>query len=265
MVIIGRWDESEVGAGLLARRDEPVNPFTKKPGHSGPRYGRTPREDSRNKRTSGSAPQPPGARKPVQVPPPPGGDKSQSKKPAEKNVGRGAPVAAGGGRSVGLRPQAKETKTEPITTEERAKLLIEQKEETELIQEEVEPVVVAKTAAAAPKRVMPSTAAKKLTPEQRRANAWKKKNRPRAPAKRVKKLHRGKYMEFKYDVRRILDEEDVSDEFRSNILGQTWAKGERMGVEDAKKFLNEKVAEGELPERAATRIISLINSLTTRR
>jgi hypothetical protein len=264
MVIIGRWDESGIGAGLLARRDEPDNPFTKKPGHSGPRYGRPPREDSRAKRTPGSAPQPPGTRKPVQAPPPPGGDKSESKKPEENNVARGSPAAAGGRKSVGLRPQVKEAKSEPIPTEERAKLLIEQKEETELAQDEVVAVSV-ETTAAAPTRVMPSTAAKKLTPEQRRANAWKKKNRPRAPAKRVKKLHRGKYMEFKYDVRKILDEETVSEEFRSNILGQTWAKGERMGVEDAKTFLNDKVAAGELPKRAAARIISLINSLTTRR
>ena len=81
----------------------------------------------------------------------------------------------------------------------------------------------------------------------------------------MKKLHRGKYMEFKYDVRRILDEENVEDEHRSNVLGQTWAKGERQGVEEAKKFLDGKVSDNIITEACAKRITKLIDSLTTRR
>ena len=72
-------------------------------------------------------------------------------------------------------------------------------------------------------------------------------------------------MEFKYDVRKILDEENVEDEHRSNILGQTWAKGERQGVSDAKAFLEGKVTDGIISKECSTRISKLIDSLTTRR
>ena len=72
-------------------------------------------------------------------------------------------------------------------------------------------------------------------------------------------------MEFKYVVRRILDEEFVAEEHRSNVLGQTWAKGERQGVSEAKEFLDEKVEEGIISEECSSKIMKLIDSLTTRR
>ena len=72
-------------------------------------------------------------------------------------------------------------------------------------------------------------------------------------------------MEFKYDVRRILEDEDVADEHRSNVLGQTWAKGERQGVSQAKEYLDEKVAEGIISEAWSSKIMKLIDTLTTRR
>jgi len=72
-------------------------------------------------------------------------------------------------------------------------------------------------------------------------------------------------MEFKYDVRRILDEENVEDEHRSNVLGQTWAKGERQGVNEAKDFLSEKISSNIISQKCADRIIKLIDTLTTRR
>jgi len=255
----------------LARRDEPVNPFTKKPGHSAPRFVRPERGDSRPKRAPNAAPPPPpGARKPAQAPPPPGRDKATPEKvPDSKPPARGTPASAGGRRSVGLRPEKPKVrveKKEAIPAEQASKILIEQsKVKASPVADEVEAATVVKEDKPARPALMPTPVSKRPTPEQRRQNAWRKRNRPRAPAKRVKKLHRGKYMEFKYDVRKILDEEEVADEFRSNILGRTWAKGERIGVEDAKLFLLEKVAAGELSEKAAARIKSLIKSLTTRR
>ena len=71
--------------------------------------------------------------------------------------------------------------------------------------------------------------------------------------------------QFACSVRKILDEENVEDEHRSNILGQTWAKGERQGVTDAKEFLKGKVADGIISEECSARIVKLIDSLTTRR
>ena len=106
---------------------------------------------------------------------------------------------------------------------------------------------------------------KRTTAPPRRGGRAGKRNKPQGQAKRVQKLHRGKYMEFKYDVRRILEKENVADEHRSNVLGQTWAKGERQGVSEAKAFLEEKVAEEIISEKCASKIIKLIDSLTTRR
>ena len=60
-------------------------------------------------------------------------------------------------------------------------------------------------------------------------------------------------------------DEDVADEHRSNVLGQTWAKGERQGVVEAKEFLDEKVAEGIISDECSSKIMKLIDSLTTRR
>ena len=72
-------------------------------------------------------------------------------------------------------------------------------------------------------------------------------------------------MEFKYDMRRILEDAGVEDEHRSNILSQTIAKGQRQGVEEAKAFLDEKVKAGIINDRCYQRIEKLIDSLTTRR
>ena len=72
-------------------------------------------------------------------------------------------------------------------------------------------------------------------------------------------------MEFKYDMRRILEDEGVEDEHRSNVLSQTIAKGQRQGVDEAKIFLQEKMDAGIISEKCLSRIEKLIDSLTTRR
>ena len=65
--------------------------------------------------------------------------------------------------------------------------------------------------------------------------------------KQEKKLNRQKYLEFKYAAKDILDSEMVELEHRSNILGQVWAKGERIGVSDSFSFIESKVEENILP------------------
>ena len=102
----------------------------------------------------------------------------------------------------------------------------------------------------------------------------KKKFRPRRRAQdkkgggrqtKVKKLDRRKYLEYKYVARDLLDHEGIKEEHRSNVLGQIWAKGERLGVEDAVSFIDEKEAELILPPEIAKKFRDLVKKFTTRR
>jgi|GEM_PF-175171 hypothetical protein len=83
--------------------------------------------------------------------------------------------------------------------------------------------------------------------------------------KQEKKLNRQKYLEYKYAARDILDNPNIPEEHRSNILGQVWAKGERIGVSDSIEFIEQKVMEEILPEDAAQKLRDLVNKMTTRR
>ncbi|MGY8701317.1 MAG: hypothetical protein ACKVHH_01255 [Candidatus Poseidoniales archaeon] len=81
----------------------------------------------------------------------------------------------------------------------------------------------------------------------------------------VKKLDRRKYLEYKYVVRDLLDDDSIAEENRSNVLGQVWAKGERISVEAAIEFIDEKQAELIIPKSAADELRSLVKRYTTKR
>ncbi len=83
--------------------------------------------------------------------------------------------------------------------------------------------------------------------------------------KQEKKLNRQKYLEFKYAAKEILDTEMVEVEHRSNILGQVWAKGERIGVNDSIEFIESKVKDNILPREVADELRDLVSRMTTRR
>ena len=100
----------------------------------------------------------------------------------------------------------------------------------------------------------------------------KKPKRRRSPDKRgggrqpqSKKLDRRKYLEYKYAARDLLDNDSVSEEHRSNILGQIWAKGERSGVDDAVEFINQKEAELIIPQEVAEECRRMVKRYTTKR
>ena len=82
---------------------------------------------------------------------------------------------------------------------------------------------------------------------------------------KVRKLDRRKYLEYKYGVRDILDDDRILEEHRSNILGQVWAKGERIGVSDSLEFIDSKVEELIIPEDCAELIKQLVNKFSTKR
>lgn len=85
------------------------------------------------------------------------------------------------------------------------------------------------------------------------------------PAARAKRLNRSRHMEYKYEMRKLLQDINVSEEHRSNLLGTIWAKGERKTSSDAKLFLDEKLGEGAINEEQKSRLEKVIDDYTIRR
>tara|TARA_B100000900_G_scaffold382091_1_gene369017 strand:- start:8506 stop:9369 length:864 start_codon:yes stop_codon:yes gene_type:complete len=83
--------------------------------------------------------------------------------------------------------------------------------------------------------------------------------------KQEKKLNRQKYLEYKYAAKDILDNPNVPEEHRSNVLGQVWAKGERQGIDQCLDFIEEKEAELILPEDVGDKLRDLVKRMTTKR
>ena len=82
---------------------------------------------------------------------------------------------------------------------------------------------------------------------------------------KVKKLNRQRYNDYKYAARDILDNESVAEEHRSNLLGQIWAKGERIGVEASFDFIEEKQEQLIISPEIAEQLRVLVKALTTKR
>ena len=82
------------------------------------------------------------------------------------------------------------------------------------------------------------------------------------PANRAKRLNRSRHMEYKYEMRKLLQDINVSEEHRSNLLGTIWAKGERQTASDAKLFLDEKLGEGAINEEQKSRLYKEIHNKT---
>ena len=85
------------------------------------------------------------------------------------------------------------------------------------------------------------------------------------PATKEKRLDRSRHMEYKYEVRGLLKEIDVADEYHSSLLGSIWAKGERQTAQDAKQFIFNKQNEGIIDDAQAEKLISVVDDYTIRR
>ena len=84
-------------------------------------------------------------------------------------------------------------------------------------------------------------------------------------ATRARRLNRSRHVEYRYEMRALLKEIEVSPEQHSVLLGTIWAKGERQDVNAAKEFVRERVTSGAITEEQCDRLISVIDSYTTRR
>lgn len=79
------------------------------------------------------------------------------------------------------------------------------------------------------------------------------------------KLNRRKQLEFRFDARSILDNSDVAEEHRSNVFGQIWAKGERMGIQSAIEYISQKEEEGILNSDVSEELVALIKNYAIKR
>ena len=85
------------------------------------------------------------------------------------------------------------------------------------------------------------------------------------PANRARRLDRSRHMEYKYEMRRLLVEIGVSEEFRSNLLATIWARGERQTTKEAKDFLQEKLDEGIINDDQMESLEGVVDAYTIRR
>ena len=85
------------------------------------------------------------------------------------------------------------------------------------------------------------------------------------PATRERRMDRSRHMEYKYEVRGLLEEINVDEEHRSSLLGTIWAKGERQTSADARQYIHEKEAEGIIDSNQAERLLSVVDNYTIRR
>lgn len=83
--------------------------------------------------------------------------------------------------------------------------------------------------------------------------------------KQEKKLNRQKYLEYKYAAKDILDNPNVPEEHRSNVLGQIWAKGERQGIDECLEYIESKEEELILPAEVGEQLRDLVKRMTTKR
>ena len=99
----------------------------------------------------------------------------------------------------------------------------------------------------------------------KRKKGGRGRNKTYQPAAREKRLDRARHMEYKYEMKGLLQEISVAEEHRSSIIGSVWAKGERQTADEAKAFVASKVSEGAIDDDQASRLVSLIDSYTVRR
>ena len=85
------------------------------------------------------------------------------------------------------------------------------------------------------------------------------------PANRARRLDRSRHMEYKYEMRGLLVEIGVSEEYRSNLLATIWARGERQTAKQAKDFLQEKLDEGIINDDQMESLEGVVDAYTIRR
>ena len=103
------------------------------------------------------------------------------------------------------------------------------------------------------------------TPANKPTRPFRRKKPDFQPAIREKRLDRSRHMEYKYEMRGLLQEIDVAEEHRSALLGSIWAKGERQNTEESKQYILDKEKEGILSEEQVSGLLAIVDDYTIRR
>ena len=103
------------------------------------------------------------------------------------------------------------------------------------------------------------------TPAKKPTRPYRRNKPDFQPAIREKRLDRSRHMEYKYEMRGLLQEIDVAEEHRSALLGSIWAKGERQNTEESKKYISDKEKEGILNEEQVSGLLAIVDDYTIRR
>lgn len=190
---------------------------------------------------------------------------NQQQQSAEKPSSREDRLAELRKKSAASRLNAEQHKSGDAT-------VVEVVAEVKLVEAKAEIETFSAVAVATPKPAVSQLNVFKIVEETqvKATNDRRKKRRPHAKKgggrqRQEKRLNRQKYLEYKYAARDILDNPTVPEEHRSNILGQVWAKGERMSVDESYEFIDSKILENILTEEVADKLKSLVRKYTTRR
>lgn len=163
-------------------------------------------------------------------------------------------------------PSAQSAELTPVEAVEQAveSLEIEDSEHEALMESTLSPIVP-DDAPVKVKNIFKQIETKVVKPDNRRRGRRRFDKKGGGRQKQEKRLNRQKYLEYKYAARDILDNPEVPEEHRSNVLGQIWAKGERVSIEESLTFIEQKEAELVLPSTVADSLRDLVKRMTTRR
>ena len=126
-------------------------------------------------------------------------------------------------------------------------------------------IIKASKARADAKANVEKTTPKATIPAKKPTRPYRRRKPDFQPAIREKRLDRSRHMEYKYEMRGLLQEIDVAEEHRSALLGSIWAKGERQNIEESKLFISEKEKEGILSEEQVSDLLAIVDDYTIRR
>ena len=162
-------------------------------------------------------------------------------------------------KSIGLQPKDEEISPESSSNgvSDKAQELIDESK-LRALAEKVSPKPAAKEIPHKPLILEPPKPKPPAKRPRRRRNSFQ-------PAARAKRLDRSRHMEYKYEVRGLMIDIDISEEHRSSILGTMWARGERQTVAEAKEFLEGKHSEGIVSEMQLTKLRGVLDKYTVRR
>ena len=149
--------------------------------------------------------------------------------------------------------------------------LSESKEEKEIVDDsnatssKAKEIIEASKARANAKEIVQVKEPVSTVPAKKPARPYRRNKPDFQPAIREKRLDRSRHMEYKYEMRRLLQEIDVAEEHRSALLGSIWAKGERQNTQESKQYILDKENEGILSEEQVSGLLAIVDDYTIRR